>query len=99
MPPKTVLFARPNHPGSVSYDWDEMADDEKGSRLNQSPNTKSKPSRQSRPGSKQDEKRKQELEEQLNEGLEDTFPASDPVSVVTRLRPGKARKPENNQRS
>jgi hypothetical protein len=32
------------------------------------------------------------LEEQLNEGLEDTFPASDPVSVVSTSTPGRARK-------
>ena len=29
-----------------------------------------------------DEARKAELEEQLEEGLEETFPASDPVSVA-----------------
>ncbi len=75
-----------------------MAYDERDIRLTQSPDSKSKSSTKPRRGSKQDEKRKQELEEQLNEGLEDTFPASDPVSVVTRLRPGKARKLDNNQR-
>lgn len=31
------------------------------------------------------------LEEQLEEGLEDTFPASDPVSVVSTAIPGKAK--------
>lgn len=32
------------------------------------------------------------LEEQLQEGLEDTFPASDPVSVVTTAIPGSTKK-------
>ena len=32
------------------------------------------------------------LEEQLHEGLEDSFPASDPVSVVSTLIAGGARK-------
>ena len=32
------------------------------------------------------------LEEQLREGLEDTFPASDPVSVVSTLIAGRAKK-------
>jgi len=32
------------------------------------------------------------LEEQLQEGLEDTFPASDPVSVVSTTIPGRAKK-------
>lgn len=31
------------------------------------------------------------LEEQLGEGLEDTFPASDPVSVVSTLIAGRAK--------
>jgi hypothetical protein len=33
------------------------------------------------------------LEEQLREGLEDTFPASDPVSVVTTAIPGRCKDP------
>jgi hypothetical protein len=32
------------------------------------------------------------LEEQLREGLEDSFPASDPVSVVSTLIAGRAKK-------
>ncbi len=32
------------------------------------------------------------LEEQLHEGLEDSFPASDPVSVVSTLIAGRAKK-------
>lgn len=32
------------------------------------------------------------LEEQLHEGLEDTFPASDPVSVVSTLIVGRCKK-------
>ena len=32
------------------------------------------------------------LEEQLSEGLEDSFPASDPVSVVSTLIVGRAKK-------
>lgn len=32
------------------------------------------------------------LEEQLHEGLEDTFPASDPVSVVSTLIAGRTKK-------
>lgn len=32
------------------------------------------------------------LEEQLHEGLEDTFPASDPVSVVSTLIAGRCKK-------
>jgi hypothetical protein len=35
---------------------------------------------------------KDTLEEQLEEGLEDTFPASDPVSVVTTAIPGCTKK-------
>ena len=31
------------------------------------------------------------LEEQLSEGLEDTFPASDPVSVVSTLIAGRSK--------
>jgi hypothetical protein len=32
---------------------------------------------------------KKTLEEELDEGLQDTFPASDPVSVTESARPGK----------
>ena len=44
------------------------------------------------------EKRKQkkdadEREEELEEGLEDTFPASDPVSVTSSSIPGAPKKP------
>ena len=35
------------------------------------------------------EKRLQENEDELDEGLEDTFPASDPVSVTQPSIPGK----------
>jgi hypothetical protein len=35
------------------------------------------------------EKRSKEDEEELDEGLEDTFPASDPVSVTVPSKPGK----------
>jgi hypothetical protein len=35
------------------------------------------------------EKRRKENEEELEEGLEDTFPASDPVSVTQPSKPGK----------
>jgi hypothetical protein len=35
------------------------------------------------------EKRRKEDEEELDEGLEDTFPASDPVSVTQPSTPGK----------
>jgi hypothetical protein len=34
-----------------------------------------------------DDDEKQRLEEALNEGLEETFPASDPVSVAQPLEP------------
>jgi hypothetical protein len=34
-------------------------------------------------------KRRAEREEELDEGLEDTFPASDPVSVTRSTHPGK----------
>ena len=34
-----------------------------------------------------DEDEKQRLDEALNEGLEETFPASDPVSVAQPLEP------------
>jgi hypothetical protein len=37
--------------------------------------------------------RKAELDEQLNEGLEDTFPASDPVSTTTTSIPAGTPKP------
>lgn len=36
------------------------------------------------------------LEEQLQEGLEDTFPASDPVAVTTTLIPRAAKRPDRN---
>lgn len=35
------------------------------------------------------EKRRKENEDELDEGLEDTFPASDPVSVTQPSTPGK----------
>jgi hypothetical protein len=35
------------------------------------------------------EKRRKENEDELDEGLEDTFPASDPVSVTQPSKPGK----------
>jgi hypothetical protein len=35
------------------------------------------------------EKRRKEDEEELEEGLEGTFPASDPVSVTVPSKPGK----------
>ncbi len=35
---------------------------------------------------------KQELEEELEEALEDTFPASDPISVISSSIPGKPKK-------
>ncbi|SFB18314.1 hypothetical protein SAMN03159496_02207 [Rhizobium sp. NFR07] len=37
--------------------------------------------------------RKAELDEQLNEGLEETFPASDPVSTTTTSIPAGTPKP------
>ncbi len=37
------------------------------------------------------------LEEQLQEGLEDTFPASDPVSVTSTLISGTAKGPRKDQ--
>ena len=37
----------------------------------------------------EEEAERADLEEQLQEGLEGTFPASDPVSVTTRLKPGR----------
>lgn len=39
------------------------------------------------------ETRKQIVEGELDEGLEDTFPASDPVSVTSSTRPGGPKKP------
>lgn len=35
---------------------------------------------------------KQEQEEELEEALEDTFPASDPISVISSSIPGKPKK-------
>jgi hypothetical protein len=35
---------------------------------------------------------KQELDEELEEALEDTFPASDPISVISSSIPGKPKK-------
>ena len=35
---------------------------------------------------------KQEQEEELEEALEDTFPASDPISVISTSIPGKPKK-------
>lgn len=39
------------------------------------------------------ETKKQIVEGELEEGLEDTFPASDPVSVTSSTRPGGPKKP------
>lgn len=33
-------------------------------------------------------------EQELEEGLEDTFPASDPVAVTSTTRPGRPKKPK-----
>ena len=54
--------------------------------------TGSKPKREAKPSSKQahkagDSQDKQRLEAALEEGLEETFPASDPVSVSQPLEP------------
>jgi hypothetical protein len=35
---------------------------------------------------------KQELDDELEEGLEDTFPASDPIAVISTTTAGKPRK-------
>jgi hypothetical protein len=35
--------------------------------------------------------RKEELDEMLDEALQETFPASDPVSMVSRLKTGRRR--------
>jgi hypothetical protein len=35
---------------------------------------------------------KEELDEELEEALEDTFPASDPISVISSSIPGKPKK-------
>jgi len=53
-----------------------------------------KPSKQHEPDPKDKQRSKEQaeredLEEQLDEGLKGTFPASDPVSVTTRLKPGR----------
>lgn len=37
------------------------------------------------------------LEEQLQEGLEDSFPASDPVSVTSTLISGKGKRPPGHE--
>ena len=39
------------------------------------------------------------LEEQLQEGLEDSFPASDPVSVVSTLISGTGKRPREKERA
>lgn len=38
------------------------------------------------------EKSKDELDHDLDEALQDTFPASDPVSIVSKFRSGRRRK-------
>lgn len=38
------------------------------------------------------------LEEQLQEGLEDSFPASDPVSVTSTLISGTGKRPQKDER-
>ena len=38
------------------------------------------------------------LEEQLQEGLEDSFPASDPVSVTSTLISGTGKRPRKDER-
>jgi hypothetical protein len=35
-----------------------------------------------------------EIQEELDEGLEDSFPASDPPSIVSTVIPGRPRKPD-----
>jgi hypothetical protein len=42
---------------------------------------------------RRDRATKQELDEELNDALQDTFPVSDPVSITCSLKPGAARKP------
>jgi hypothetical protein len=54
-----------------------------------------------KPGSGEREKKpdpteqseKERLEEELEEGLEDSFPGSDPISVISTGIPGSPRKP------
>jgi hypothetical protein len=38
------------------------------------------------------------LEEQLQEGLEDSFPASDPVSVISTLISGTGKRPQEKEK-
>lgn len=47
------------------------------------------PEQDKKRAAEEEEARRKDLEEQLDEGLKGTFPASDPVSVTTRLKPGK----------
>lgn len=41
----------------------------------------------------EDERRHPNAQEELDEGLEDTFPASDPVSITESVIPGSPHKP------
>lgn len=54
------------------------------------------PEKRRTPGRSEDPK---VLEEQLEEGLEDTFPASDPVAVTTTLISGPAKRQRPAQQS
>ncbi|MBW9086881.1 hypothetical protein JNB91_03400 [Rhizobium wenxiniae] len=59
-----------------------------------SPNTTSRDDQRKRTEESARAKRdRQDLEEQLNEGLEDTFPASDPVATSTTSIPAGTPKP------
>ncbi|GGF90540.1 hypothetical protein GCM10010924_18050 [Rhizobium wenxiniae] len=61
---------------------------------NGSPNTTSRDDSERRVEKSAREKgNRQDLEEQLNEGLEDTFPASDPVATSTTAIPAGTPKP------
>ncbi|WP_315925291.1 hypothetical protein [Mesorhizobium sp. SP-1A] len=54
---------------------------------------KAKPKKSSAVRSLEQQRHAQDMEEELDEGLEDTFPASDPVSVTGTAIPGGPAKP------
>jgi hypothetical protein len=56
-----------------------------------SPNTRAKKSPAVR-SLEREQRRQKDKEEELDEGLEDTFPASDPVSVTSTSIPGGPKK-------
>ena len=57
------------------------------------PEAGAKPRKSAAVRSLEEERRSEDMQEELEEGLEDTFPASDPVSITSTSIPGAPSKP------